>query len=86
MVDYKTGGSPLETDQTIYVKHLLQAQCYAFTLLKQGFSEVKACFVRVEQEDREHLGQPQVQRYEFKSEELEYLEMIISEAYKQSRS
>ncbi|HJI81091.1 MAG TPA: UvrD-helicase domain-containing protein [Eggerthellaceae bacterium] len=86
LVDYKTGGSPLETDQTIYVKHLLQAQCYAFALLKQGFSEVKACFVRVEQEDREHLGQPQVQRYEFKLEELEYLEMIISEAYKQSRS
>lgn len=86
LVDYKTGGTIFETEQEIYAKHLLQAQCYAYALLSQGFSKVKACFVRVEQEDRVHLGQPQVQRYEFGCEELQYLETLISESYKQIRS
>ena len=81
LIDYKTGGSPLEVPQEIYHKHLLQAQCYAFALLKQGFTSIKACFVRVEQEDPMHPRQPQIQEYEFESSQLSYLESMIYQRY-----
>lgn len=51
VIDYKTGGSANETEQEIYSKHLLQAQCYAYALLSQGCVRVETAFVRVEQED-----------------------------------
>ena len=81
LIDYKTGGSPLELPQEIYHKHLLQAQCYAFALLKQGFASIKACFVRVEQEDPMYPCQPQIQEYEFESSQLSYLESMIYQRY-----
>lgn len=47
-VDYKTGGSLLETAEEVYQKHLLQAQCYAYALLREGFSRVVGTFIRVD--------------------------------------
>ena len=66
VVDYKTGGQPQETARQLYWKHRLQALCYAYAVLRQGFSEVSFVFVRVEQEDAACPGQPQVVRYRFR--------------------
>ena len=49
IVDYKTGGSPAETDEQLRDKHRLQGQCYAFAVLSAGFEAVDIAFVRVEQ-------------------------------------
>lgn len=70
LVDYKTGGSPQETEKQIREKHKLQAQCYAYALLRNGFTSVKATFVRVEQ----HL---QTVTYEYTAAEVSTLESII---------
>ncbi|MED9873150.1 MAG: hypothetical protein U0K14_04465, partial [Eggerthellaceae bacterium] len=78
---YKTGGSVIESSQDIYQKHLLQAQCYAYALLSQGFTNVKACFVRVEQEDLLKPHQPQIQEYDFDQSHLQYLESTIYQRY-----
>ena len=50
VVDYKTGGSSHETAQQLHEKHGLQACCYAYALLQQGFVSVDMDFVRVEQD------------------------------------
>ena len=81
LVDYKTGGSPLETDQELCQKHLLQAQCYALALLRQGYSEVDAWFVRVEQADRTDSSEPQVVSYHFIQADQDQLEQVIWAAY-----
>lgn len=81
LIDYKTGGSVMESSQDIYQKHLLQAQCYAYALLSQGFTKVKACFVRVEQEDPLKPHQPQIQEYDFDQSHLQYLESTIYQRY-----
>ena len=65
IVDYKTGGSPAETPEELYEKHLLQAQSYAYAAKEAGFVEVELAFVRVEQPDPENPGQPQVVTYRF---------------------
>ncbi|MEG0504681.1 MAG: UvrD-helicase domain-containing protein, partial [Raoultibacter sp.] len=41
IVDYKTGGSSAETEDQLHEKHLLQAQCYAYATLGQGFESVE---------------------------------------------
>lgn len=69
LVDYKTGGSPQESMEQIRVKHQLQAQCYAYALLRVGYELVKATFVRVEQE--------QSVTYEFTASDLASLEQEI---------
>ncbi len=51
LIDYKTGGYPEETQEQLIQKHLLQASCYAYALLMQGFCAVEAHFVRVEQKN-----------------------------------
>ena len=81
LIDYKTGGSPVESSQEIYQKHLLQAQCYAYALLSQGFRSVRACFVRVEQEDTLNPHEPQIQEYNFDQSHLQYLESTIYQRY-----
>ena len=81
LIDYKTGGSPLETEADLKKKHLLQAQCYAYALLKGGFGHVNANFVRVEQNDPFNPGQPQIVTYEFGLDQLSSLEKIIYQAY-----
>lgn len=50
VVDYKTGGDPLLSDDELLRKHRLQAQSYAYALLKSGYEEAELRFVYVEQE------------------------------------
>ena len=77
VVDYKTGGHADESDERIHAKHLLQAQCYAYAILLQGFSSVELHFVRVEQGNEAF--------YRFNAGELPQLETIILNAYASSR-
>ncbi|WP_165170329.1 UvrD-helicase domain-containing protein [Adlercreutzia sp. ZJ242] len=77
VVDYKTGGSPAETDAFVRAKHELQAQCYAYALLKEGVSEVEARFVRVEHRSGGNPAQPQVATYRFDASDVEALEDVI---------
>lgn len=56
VVDYKTGGRPDEEAACVREKHRLQATCYAYVVLRQGFDEVEAVFVRVEQPDVPQLS------------------------------
>ena len=51
VVDYKTGGRPDEDPAHLHEKHLLQATCYAYVVLCQGYEAVEAVFVRVERQD-----------------------------------
>jgi RecB family exonuclease len=81
-IDYKTGGNSQESDQELHNKHLLQAQCYSLALLNQGFSEVEANFIRVEQASAEDPAQPQIVRYQFCEQNRKELEAAILAAYK----
>ncbi len=51
IVDYKTGGHKGETLEMLHAKHGLQACCYAYATLLQGYGQVDVAFVRVEQDD-----------------------------------
>ncbi len=98
VVDYKTGGSDEEDDVGLHAKHLLQAQCYAYAVLLQGFSRVESCFVRVERPCAPadsgtafdaafqdiHL-EPQCVRYAFDSGDLDVLAAAIVEAHRRSQ-
>lgn len=64
LVDYKTGGSPLETPEQLQEKHALQASVYADVLHKAGYERVTLKFVRVEVPDPSDPTQPQVVTYE----------------------
>ena len=65
VVDYKTGGSPAETAEQLHEKHLLQATCYAYAVLMEGYAQVECVFVRVEQDRADAPGQPQTVSYRF---------------------
>lgn len=78
VVDYKTGGSPKETEEALQAKHLLQAQCYAYAILKQGFTSVEFAFVRVEQDDPSGQDSLQTVSYRFGSSDLQLLFESIS--------
>ena len=77
VVDYKTGGSPEETAAELARKHVLQASCYAYALLRGGVHSVDAAFVRVERDDPLDPGQPQIVRYRFNIDDLAVLEQTI---------
>lgn len=79
IVDYKTGGTPEETEEGLCKKHLLQAQCYAYATLLQGYPQVDLIFVRVEQESPGETNQPQVVRYLFEQEGTAHLRKTILE-------
>ena len=78
MVDYKTGGSDGEAPEALRSKHLLQAQCYAYALLRQGCVEVELRFARVEREDA--AGDMQTVTYRFTAEDLDGLAVRILSA------
>ncbi len=78
VVDYKTGGDENEPADALQAKHRLQAQCYAYALLSQGYSEVELQFVRVEQDDGR--GQPQTVAYAFTSADRDHLARVVLEA------
>ena len=57
VVDYKTGRF-LDTDEKRRASYEVQAKCYAYALMLQGFEEVRLSFVFVDQPD--DAGNPQV--------------------------
>ena len=67
VIDYKTGGSPDETSSELQEKHALQARIYDDVLHRAGFAEVTLKFVRVEVEDPQVPGQPQVVTYRLRA-------------------
>lgn len=81
IVDYKTGGSAAETADDLLAKHDLQARCYAYVALTQGFDEVELAFVRVEQPDPARPGKPQEVRYHFTRADKQALHELIRSHY-----
>ena len=81
IVDYKTGGSAAETADDLRAKHDLQARCYAYVALTQGFDEVELAFVRVEQPDSACPGKPQEVRYHFTRADKQNLHELIRSRY-----
>lgn len=77
VIDYKTGGFAFETPAYLHEKHLLQAQCYAYALFREGYKSVEARFVRVEQPDPCDPAQPQVVSYCFDAREEEELARVL---------
>ena len=86
VVDYKTGGSPGETPTQLHEKHRLQALCYAYALLMQGYESTEFAFVRVEQPDDTKEGQPQQVNYTFTAADLPAIEGEILAHYASSFS
>lgn len=86
VVDYKTGGSPGETPAQLHEKHRLQALCYAYALLMQGYESTEFAFVRVEQPDDTKEGQPQQVNYTFTAADLPAIEGEILARYASSFS
>ncbi len=84
LIDYKTGGSDSESADVIHAKHLMQAQCYAYALMRNGFESVEATFVRVEHalasSDTQSAPSLQTAVYAFSREDLSALESTIDEA------
>jgi len=77
VVDYKTGGSAAETVEQLAEKHVLQAACYAYALIRNGVAGVDAVFVRVERRSAGFGNEPQCVRYHFDSTDLPVLEKAI---------
>lgn len=76
-IDYKTGGSPDETPEQLRSKHLQQARCYAYALMREGYASVEARFVRVERADAVRPGEPEVVEYSFDANDAPALEAAI---------
>ena len=64
LVDYKTGDRGLDA-QALRRRHEMQANFYAYVLMKLGFASVSCRFVCVELDRTDVLGQPVVVPYEF---------------------
>lgn len=77
IVDYKTGGSPTETDEQLRDKHRLQGQCYAFAVLSAGFDAVDIAFVRVERDDPAGVDALQQVAYAYTAADLPDLARVI---------
>ncbi|MCD8097117.1 MAG: PD-(D/E)XK nuclease family protein, partial [Lachnospiraceae bacterium] len=77
-VDYKTGGADGESPEALHAKHLLQARCYAYALLRQGCAEAELRFVRVEREDAS--GAMQTVSYRFSAADVDELAACILDA------
>lgn len=85
VVDYKTGGNDAETDEQLHEKHLLQAQCYAYAVLNQGFESVEFAFVRVERDDPSGGDTLQAVPYRFEQSDIAMLGEVIAERYRASQ-
>lgn len=81
VVDYKTGGSPGETAEQLHEKHLLQATCYAYAVLLEGYAQVECVFVRVEQDRSVASGQPQTVSYRFDAADADEMGRALARAY-----
>ena len=81
VVDYKTGGLPGETAEQLHEKHLLQATCYAYAVLLEGYAQVECVFVRVEQDRVDAPGQPQTVSYRFDAADADEMGRALARAY-----
>ena len=81
VVDYKTGGSPTEGAEQLHEKHLLQATCYAYAVLLEGYAQVECVFVRVEQDRADAPGQPQTVSYRFDAADADEMGRALARAY-----
>ena len=81
VVDYKTGGLPSETAEQLHEKHLLQATCYAYAVLLEGYAQVECVFVRVEQDRSVAPGQPQTVSYRFDAADADEMGRALARAY-----
>lgn len=81
LIDYKTGGSDLESEDDLRAKHLLQSQCYSYALLANGMSSVEAHFVRVERPVGD-TDEPQIVKYSYGRDDLDMLHDVIIDAYR----
>ena len=81
VVDYKTGGSPTEGAEQLHEKHLLQATCYAYAVLFEGYAQVECVFVRVEQDRADAPGQPQTVSYRFDAADADEMGRALARAY-----
>ncbi len=86
VIDYKTGGRATETPAELQAKHLLQATCYAYAVLLQGYAAADLVFVRVQQPDPVRPGQPQTVRYRFEQGRLQELAETIRAAYGEAQA
>lgn len=68
VIDYKT-GTHLQGDAERRAAYGLQAACYAYALLLQGFDEVVLDFVFVDQPDPADPGRPSTTRFPSPGEE-----------------
>ena len=89
------GRLGLRDPAQLHGKHLLQAQCYAYALLSQGFDEVELRFVRVERPEPPHEegtaaaagpGEPQAVSYRFVRPDLEDLRGAVAQARRAARA
>ena len=81
VVEYKTGGLPGETAEQLHEKHLLQATCYAYAVLLEGYAQVECVFVRVEQDRADAPGQPQTVSYRFDAADADEMGRALARAY-----
>lgn len=77
LIDYKTGGRDDETDAELDAKHRLQASCYAYALMRAGYTSVEAHFLRIERPSAENPRDPQIVPYRFETADLPALEALI---------
>ena len=77
IVDYKTGGYAAETSEQLRDKHALQACCYAYATLAQGYGAVDLAFVRVEQDDPDGLDTLETVSYRFTSADVCVLRSVL---------
>ena len=81
VVDYKTGGSPAEGAEQLHEKHLLQATCYAYAVLSEGYAQVECVFARVEHDRADAPGQPQTVSYRFDAADADEMGRALARAY-----
>ncbi|MDE8703069.1 UvrD-helicase domain-containing protein [Adlercreutzia equolifaciens] len=77
LIDYKTGGSAEETPEALDAKHRLQASCYAYALMRAGYTSVDAHFLRIEHVSATNPRDPQIVPYHFEHTDLPALEALI---------
>lgn len=77
LIDYKTGGSLDEAPEALDAKHRLQASCYAYALMRAGYTSVDAHFLRIEHASADNPRDPQVVSYHFDEADLPALEALI---------
>ena len=86
LIDYKTGGTPDETPEVLDGKHRLQASCYAYALMRAGYTSVDAHFLRIEHQSADNPRDPQIVPYHFEVSDLPQLEALIQSKQKEAVS